>query len=109
GDKVIPGTRAIGTVAAAGDVVEITAGHLVEHGQCLAGAVQRTLGGQRAALIGNGDQGGPLRGSRTGAVNLDPSGFGRGIVNRIRRVRRGVVGDVGNRAHAAALGDHALL
>ena len=113
GNEVIAWTTVIMRTAGAAtgrNVVIVRGCHRVEHWQRLAGAVERSQPVQGATLVGNGDQGGPLRGRITGTAHLLPLGARAvGIVNREAGVGIRVVGDIGIGAFGSALGDDALL
>src|SRR5262249_22562601 len=92
---------------AAGDVVGVGAGEAVELRDGLGVAAQDGQAGQGAALVGDGDQGGPLRGAGAGAADRDPGGrrpVVEAVVDRDAGAGVGVVSDVGG--HALAVGIH---
>src|SRR5439155_8214515 len=94
GGQVVAGAGNV-AVGAAGDVVEIGAagGHLVEGRQRLRVTVER----RRTALVGEGDEPGPLRRPGAGTAGGPPTGLpgaGVGEVQRVAGVRVGVEGDV---------------
>ncbi len=88
------------------------AGELVQVGHHLlrTGGVERRqiVGG--AALVGDGEQGRPLRRAGAGAAHLIPAAAaGERVINSESRIRIGVVGDVGSGALGRLLRDHARL
>ncbi len=104
GDVVIPHAGAVVRAAGAGagrHVVEVGLGVRVEGRLHLlgAGAVEGGLAAQRAALVGDGEQGRPLRGAGARAADLDPAVARSAVVERVVDGEsgrgRGVVSHVG--------------
>ncbi len=84
-------------VVACGDVVKIGSGGGIDVGKSL-GAGEGRLTGERAALIRDGDKGGPHGSSEAGAADLNPGSVGRivGIDDGDAGVGIGEHGDIGN-------------
>jgi hypothetical protein len=89
--------------------VEIGCGQRIEQRKRLRQAVERGLACQSTALIGNGDEGGPLGRCRTRAADFLPAGLVVAVINRIAGVWVGVVGHVGSRPRCGALRDDSIL
>src|SRR5262249_23751720 len=107
GDEVITDRRTDGWAAGAGatgDVVKIRCRQSINLRQCLRGAVERRQAIGRTALVGDRDEGGPLRGGITRAAKLRP-GSGCPVVVAVVDGKTGVgIGVVGNVRRPAASG-----
>src|SRR5262249_41062083 len=106
GNEVVTGTRLI-AIAAAGDVVEVVGGDLINLREQVA-AIERAVAVQGASLVHDRYETGPRRRSEAGAADLEPAavvgvvdvhaGGGIGVEGNVRS-RRG-----GADRHAALVG-----
>src|SRR5882672_7960449 len=94
------------TVVAGNDVVEIGDGDVVEAREQRCCAAEGRKAGERAALVGEGDEAGPRGSGEAGAADDVPGRIGGvvvGVVDGDAGVGIGVEGDVGGGAVVIAL------